>query len=77
VKPVEVVWKDACLRTKSYRRGKAGRKGLMLRRTVGYLVKLTRRRVVIAMTDDGRRVDDVYVIPRAWATKIHNLRRER
>jgi len=46
------------------------------RRTVGYLVRRTTRKIILAVTRDADgTLDDVYVIPFAWTTKVRYLRK--
>ena len=66
---VEVTWLDAC----SYRQDLAIRKArrkcrLMTRRTVGYLVRETKRVVVVAQTFDpeDKMVASTWAIPAPW-----------
>lgn len=78
MKVVEVVWRDACLWTGKRKPGRARRMKLAGRRTVGYLVRRTTRKIILAVTRDADgTLDDVYVIPFAWTTKVRYLRKGR
>ena len=82
---VEVVWRDAILRS-----GPCSVKDVrirakpFIRRTVGYLAHLTRRDVVLGITFDAKEpddaehyFDDLYYIPRRWIVELNTLRKGR
>lgn len=76
---VEVTWYDAC----SYREDMDLRKArkkcrLMVRRTVGYLVRRTKRVVVVAQTFDpeDKMVASTWAIPAPWVIRRRKVRKQ-